>query len=141
MKAEHMTFMGSSVVRCSDDIYPETVEFFKPFQFGAVTEKIDHTPFACKVTVDKNMALFDLCIDGNIFSTTVCCFNKEDKEPAMLYVKDLTSIFGENHIIRQPEMDCFLYTVVLNPLICTPGDAQIAGEIEFYIYDAIRRGL
>ena len=140
-KAEHLTFMGSSVVRDSNDIYPETVEYFKPFQAGSVTGKIDRSPFTCKVTVDKGMAIFDLSVNGNIFCTTVCCFEKADKEPAMLYVKDLASIFGKHQILSQPKLDCFLYSIVVNPFACSPAYSQIAGEIEFYIYDAIRRGI
>jgi len=140
-KAEHITFMGSSVVRDSNDIYPETVEFFKPFQAGSMNEKIDRSPFTCRVTVDKGMAIFDLSMKGNIFCTTVCCFKKADKEPAMLYVKNLSSIYEKNIVVRQPSSDCFLYTVVINPFICSPDEAQIAGEIEFYVYDAIRRGI
>jgi len=141
MKAEHLTFMGSSVVRDTNDIYPETVEHFKKFQQGSVTAKIDRTPFTCKVTVDSNIAIFDLQIDENIFCTTVCCFEKADVEPAMLYVKDLTSLYGKTALARQPDLHCFLYTIVVNPFICSLADATLAGEIEFYIYDAIRRGL
>ena len=60
MKVEHITFKGSSVVRDTDDIYPATIEHFKKFQKGSVTAPIERTNFVCKVTVDSEIAIFDL---------------------------------------------------------------------------------
>ena len=60
----------------------------------------------------------------------------------MLYVKDLVKgLYGEDVIIRQPKEDLFIYSIVVNPFVVNPDDSMTAGEIELYIYDAIRRGL
>jgi hypothetical protein len=46
---------------------------------------------------------------------------------------------GQNTMPRIPKLDQFIYTIMIYP--APPSDAMIAGEIELYIYDAIRRGL
>lgn len=60
MKIEHITFGGNSVTRNTNVIEPVTRYFFKSLQVGNVTEKIDKTPFTCKITVENNIAIFDL---------------------------------------------------------------------------------
>lgn len=140
MKVEHITFGGSTSVRDTKDIYPETREFFKPLQSGNVTHKIDNTPFTCKITVDKGIAIFDLLVKDSILCTNICCFAKEDKEAALLYAKDITSKIDKKLLLTNPKEDCFIVTVVINPLVAL-FDLATAGEIELYIYDAIYEGL
>lgn len=140
MKIEHITFGSTSIIRNTDDIYPETREFFKPLQAGSLTYKIDKTPFTCKITVDKGIAIFDLSAKGSIVCTNVCCFSKEDKEAVLLYAKDLTTKIDEKRILTNPKEDHFIITILINPL-AAGFDLSIAGEIELYIYDAIYQGL
>lgn len=143
MKVEHLTFRGNSVIRDTNDILTETVRHFRTFQVGSVTAKIEKTNLSCKVTVENNIAFFDLLLNNQIICTNLCCFAKEDKEPVMLYLKDLVSkmneVTGLNTMPRIPKLDQFIYTVIIQPIL-TP-DTMIAGEIELYIYDAIRRGM
>lgn len=140
MKVEHITFGNTSTVRDTEDIAPETREFFKPLQEGSITRKIDHTPFTCKITVDKGIAMFDLNANGSIVCTNICCFAKEDKEAALLYAKDITSKIDKKRILTTPKENHFLITILINP-IAAGLDLIIAGEIELYIYDAIYQGL
>lgn len=143
MKVEHLTYRGSSITRDTDEILAETIEHFKAFQAGSVTAQIEKTNFVCKVTVSDNIAFFDLLLNNKIFCTNFCCFAKEDKEPVMLYLRDLVSgmnkIDGVNIMPKTPSLDHFIYTIIISP--APPHDTMIAGEIELYIYDAIRRGL
>jgi hypothetical protein len=155
MKIEHITFGGSAFIRDTNDIYSETVEHFKTFQGGCIEEEIKDTPFTCKVTVQDNIAIFDLKIKDDILCTNFCCFAKGDKEPVMLYVNDLASKIAPLKVLTAPHEDMFLYTIIINPFAGIGGDvmpihkklgtyasnATLAGEIELYIYDAIRRGI
>jgi len=130
------------VIRDTKDILPETVEFFKMFQRGSITAPIIHTSFNCKITVDKGMAVFDILKGKDLFCTNFCCFSKNDKQPVMLYIKGLIkSIYKKPKIIREPQEDMFIYTFIVNPLCINPNEMMTAGEIELYVYDAIRRGL
>lgn len=140
MKVEHITYKGNSVIRDTNDVLPSTVKHFKAFQEGSVTEKIERTNFTCKVTVADNIALFDLIQDGIPFCTSFCCFNSEDKEAVMLYLKDLLTGIEKKPVLPiHPKLDKFIYTVIIRPINST--DAMTAGEIELYIYDAIYRGM
>lgn len=140
MKVEHITFKGNSITRNTDDIWPETKAFFKSFQKGNATQKIDNTPFTCKVTVDKNIAIFDLYVNKDILCTNICCFSKEDTEPALLYAKKITSLIDKTYLLITPKESCFIISIIINPLIA-PSSLALAGEIELYIYNAIYEGL
>jgi hypothetical protein len=141
MKVEHLTFKGSTVVRDTDDILSVTVEHFRALQVDHSVRgvEIKEVPFACNVTIQQDIAVFDLTKKGKIISSTLCCFQTADKEPVMLYVKDLARQIDQKHIVVTPKEDLFLYSFVIQ--VIDPFSAMIAGEIELYIYDAIRRGL
>lgn len=145
MKVEHITYGGDVAVRKLSDIYPETVEHFKAFQGGSITGPIPKTPFTCKVTVASNIAIFDMRIGDDILTTNFCCFAKEDSEAVQLYAKQLTNRlpFYKNKLLISPKLEMFFITIMVNPLagLIYTGEMALAGEIEFYIYDAIRRGL
>ncbi|MDD4593439.1 MAG: hypothetical protein PHG06_23925 [Parabacteroides sp.] len=145
MKVEHITYGGNVVVRDTENIYNETVEFFKGFQGGCITAPIQETPFTCKITVSDNIAIFDMNIGRDILTTNFCCFTKEDSEPVQLYARQLASKlqFLGNKILIQPKLDNFFITIVVNPFsaLFYTEEMSLAGEIEFYIYDSIRRGL
>jgi hypothetical protein len=140
MKVDNITFGGLSVVRDTNDIFPETVKHFKAFQAGSIEKEIKDTPFTCKITVQDSIAVFDLKIKDNILCTNFCCFTKEDKEPVMLYIRDLTSKIMPMKIVTTPHEDMFLFSIIINPFAGIQY-ASLAGEIELYIYDAIRRGI
>lgn len=140
MRIEHITFGGDSVIRNTDDIYPLTREHFKSLRAGSVTEKIDKTPFTCEITVENNIAIFDLKNDDKLICTNFCCFAKEDKEAVLLYAKSLASKINPTGLLTKPKEDHFIITVIVDPF-ASPSDFLLAGEIELYIYDAIWIGL
>ncbi len=145
MKVEHITYGGDVAVRKISDIYPETVEHFKAFQGGSITAPILKTPFTCKVTVASNIAIFDMRIGNDIFTSNFCCFAKEDSEAVQLYAKQLADQLPhyKNKLLIAPKLGMFFITIIINPVsgFLYAGEMALAGEIEFYIYDAIRRGL
>lgn len=141
MKIEHISFGGTAVVLNTDSILPKTRDFFKPLQAGNITHKIDHTPFTCKITVENSIAIFDLYVGNNLLCTNFCCFAKEDKEPVLLYAKEITKKINPTAILTVPKEDHFFVTVLINPLAVSPFDLPLAGEIELYIYDAIYLGI
>lgn len=140
MKIKHITFGGNTAVRDTRDILPSTKEFFKPFQQGCVTQKIPGTPFTCRVLIENNIAAFDLLIDDQLICTNLCCFAKEDREPVLLYAKDLVQRLYPTTLLIAPKEDLFFITILINPLAAMAHLAT-AGEIELYIYDAINEGI
>lgn len=140
MKVEHITFGRGTLIRDTKDIYPKTREFFKELQSGNITSKIDNTPFTCKITVENGIAIFDLLVKDSIVCTNICCFAKEDRETALLYAKDITSKIDNKRILTTPKEDCFIITILINPMVALL-DLATAGEIELYIYDAIYQGI
>jgi hypothetical protein len=145
MKIEHITYGGNVIVRDTEDIYPQTVEFFKKFQGGSITAPIPETPFTCKVTVADNIAMFDMMIGSDILNTNICCFAKEDSEVVQLYARNLAAQlpFYKNKILTAPKLGNFFITIMINHLAGMKHMQylSLAGEIELYVYDAIRRGL
>ena len=143
MKVEHLSVLGNSVIRDTEDILPETVKHFKIFQQGSVTAGIRGTSFNCKITVEAEIGIFNIQKGEEIAIVNVCCFQKHDTEPAMLYVRSLLKglPFYATQIVREPSESSWLYSIVINPFITSPQESMIAGEIEIYIYDAIWKGL
>ncbi len=145
MRVEHITYGGDVAVRKISDIYPETVDHFKAFQGGSITAPIPKTPFTCKVTVASNIAIFDMRVGDDILTSNFCCFSKADSEAVQLYAKQLANQlpYYKNKLLITPTLGMFFITILVNPFagIFYTGEMGLAGEIEFYIYDAIRRGL
>ena len=150
INAEHITFLGNTVVRTCSEILPTTINFFKEFQInsGEVIARIDKTPFHCKVSIKGNIAIFELIRDGNILTRNFCCFGQNTElalDSVETFSKEfLTTTFGKIQSmiggkIFKPKLTFWLYTFIIDLL--SPSEAMLAGEIEFYIYDAIRRGI
>ena len=143
MKVQHLTVLGSSSVRDTADILPETIRHFQRFETGkSITTKIPKTPFECKVTVQQGIAIFNLSVDNRLISVSVCCFDGKDTEAGMLYVKDLVrgNPMYKTAVIRQPETPQWLFSIMID-FLGGIAYASLAGEIELYIYHAIGRGL
>lgn len=143
MKVEHITYNGNSILRDTKDIFPETIKFFEPLQIneGAITIDIEHTKMNVKVTVENCIAVFDMRIGEIPLTINLCCFDKNDREPVMLYARDVVHhIYGENKLLNQPSNDRFLYSITIpsTVAISIPDQLETAGEIEFYIYNALR---
>ncbi len=143
MKVEHLTITGSSAIRDTVDILPRTMAHFAHLEKHPKLSKIDQTPFDVKLTVQDGIAIFDILKNGELLFVNVCCFDAQDKEPALLYVKDLvrSNPLFKTAIIREPSEPFWIFTVPINIFAATPSDAQLAGEIEFYIWNSIRLGL
>lgn len=142
MKAEHLTILGSSAIRDTAEIMLHTIVHFKHLEAHPNLAKIDKTPFAVKTTVADGLAIFNIMKGTDIVSVTVCCFDGKDTESAMLYVKDLVrgNPIYKNAVIRQPTEPLWFFSIPVN-IFASPQDMILAGEIEFYIWNAIRLGL
>lgn len=151
MKVEHITFPGNSVVRDTDIIEPATVDHFRNLQVDRTTKgvPIDKTIFSCDVIIQEDVediAIFDLkSKDGKrLYYSNTCCFSKNSTDAAFLYANDLAKELnkarGETRMLVRPKIDMFIISFIVDPRMSFV-DAAIAGEIELYIYDAIRRGL
>ena len=143
MKVEHLTLIGSSAIRDTNDILPDTISHFSSLERHPKLSKIEQTPFHVKTTVENGIAIFNIQKGSEILFVNVCCFDSKDTVPAMLYVRDLVrgNAFLKNMVIREPTEPMWFFTIPINVLAMTPQEAQLAGEIEFYIYNAIYRGL
>lgn len=145
MKVEHLTFKGSSLVRDTNIIEPQTVQFFKNIQAGAGEYEIDNTPYTCKVSSNDKIAVFDLWVYGKPCFVNYCCFSKDGRDEAMEYINDMAKKIDPHYAITQPKEEHFIYSFIFLPdnlgSLLGQENVSIAGEIELYIYDAIYRGL
>lgn len=144
MKVEHLTLLGNSSFRDTNDILPETVNHFKVLQIkDKVIDNIEISglPFSIKATARDGMALFDIMKKGQPAFLNVCCFEKQDIEPALLYLKSVCQkIPFLPDTYRIPTLSQFLYTVPIIPTILKPTELVMAGEVEFYIWNALYIG-
>jgi hypothetical protein len=148
--AEHITYCGNMVERSTSQIYSTTVEHFKKFQIpnGEFTSHIDQTPFDCQITIEEGIGIFRLIKANVTLTTNICCFN-QNNEKGIELIESMTNTYLKtpigkirnrvNGTIIKPKKGYWLFTFIDN--IMTLSDALLVGEIEFYIYDAIRRGL
>lgn len=139
MKAEHLTFMGDSLVRDSQDIALHTLKAFENLDSDSLFQ-VPNTSLQIKTTVAGEGAMFDIMKGEDTFFVNVCSFGN----PEMLnYVKHLAEntvgkLMGGNVLVREPKEPYWLYTIpVINPftiLKLSTQEMMICGEIEFYIY-------
>ena len=138
MRAEHITVLGTSVVRDSKDIALTTVNALKEFQVGKGTHflKFPFTNLDVKITSTQEGAIFDILKSENILYTTLCCFDNDYTGTIFELTKSLTLSFPRlrTTVIRKPIEPLFLYSVPVLPLFATQDEAMICGEVEFYIY-------
>jgi len=138
MKVEHITLLGSSVVRDTQDINLVTVNFFKEFQiFGEVkTMDIPKTPLRVKISSTSQGTIFDMLKGDNLLFTNICSFNESQEDEMYNNVIKLTNMLPnfKSIIIRRPDLDKFIYTVPVPTILATPDEIMLCGEIEFYIY-------
>ena len=135
MKIEHLTLGGNSTLRDSSTILMETVNLLKDFQIrkGVKTLLFPKTEFHVKVTATEEGAIFDVMKGNDIGVMNVCCFG-ENKDLLVDIVRSMSNNTLGTRIIREPDSDLFIYSVLINPFIMSKEDLMIAGEVEFYIY-------
>lgn len=135
MQIEHITLGGNTAIRGSEGIYPETIELLKEFQIKSGTKLLPFpkTSFLIKLTITEEGSMFDIRKGKDIALMNVCCFEEKYSNKLLNLIRNmpLTKLFGEP---RLPVMSQWLYTILVNPLILTVEEQQIAGEIELYIY-------
>lgn len=144
MKIEHLTLLGNSVIRDSNDILLSTLEILKDFQIDNTVKTLPfpRTNFTIKITTTPVGAMFDIMKFDQIAFLNVCCFEKKHKHELLNTLKSISKKhpFIKADKVQNPQLDQFLYTIIINPLICTIEEIKIAGEIEFYIYYALLLG-
>ena len=144
MKVEHLTLPGLSVIRDTDEILPKAVLLFEPFQAGSLIAPIENYNFICRISLENGVAVFNLeNKEESIFYQCVCCFGKEEQEPAL---KLLQNLFKDNPAyagqpFRQPSEPAWMYTQIIDTSRLNLDDKVVAMELMFYLYDAIRRGI
>lgn len=135
MQIEHITLGGSSVLRDSTAILPETVELLRAFQLrdGVRVLPFPRTSLTVKVTSSVEGAIFDVMKGEGIGVTNVCCF--EDGYSAMMFahVEQLHELFRFGDP-RMPVLSTWLYSIFIDPMAMSPEEFRVAGEVELYIY-------
>jgi hypothetical protein len=138
MKVEHITLLGSSLVRDTQDIALFTVNFFKDFQISKTVRILDipKTPLKVKVTSSQDMAIFDIMRGDSLLFTNFCCFDESQKDEVFNMVLDLAKMLPmyKNTVIRKPNLPQFLFTVPVPTIFASFDEIQLCGEIELYIY-------
>ena len=152
-EAEHLTFWGNSVMRSSEQIYESTIQILEHLHisYGMKTVPIYRTPFLCHVRIRDDYAIFYLIKNEIIVTTTICCFTENDvalsivDKHAEAFIKSSGFLPPHSLFFRKPSSYKWLYSFVTKNVLANkeiqPDDLRLAGEIEFYIYDAIKRGL
>lgn len=138
MKVDHITHGGNSVVRDSHDIELLTLDALKNFQFYKGVKILDFplTDFQIKITSTDEGAMFDIRKGNNLAVTNFCCFKHSQKEDMISLIASLTCQMPvlKSEINRYPNLDQFIYSIIINPFVLSIDEIQTAGEIEFYIY-------
>lgn len=141
MIVEHISLLsGDSTPRNTNDILPETRTFFRALGTG---EKIPNTRFTLRVVDHPVIGVFDLLIEENLVTTNVGCYGASGREIALNHMRSLSRshpVFANIfHSMKQPMTDQFLITMPIGVGVATPMDWRVAGEIEFYIYESLRK--
>lgn len=137
MNVEHLTLGGASLVRDTKDIHLSTINLLKDFKIreGTVKLPFPNTDFTIKVSAAGEGAIFDIMLGHRLLCSNVCGFESEFKHIMCgLAAKLAKGTLFSADIIREPELDQFIYTVPVDIFAATPEQLQIAGEIELYIY-------
>lgn len=138
MKVEHITLLGSSLVRDTQDIALYTVNFFKEFQiYGTVkTLDIPKTSLRVKITSSKQGTIFDMMKGNSLLFTNFCSFGEDQKSEMYNMVIQLSNMLPmfKNIIVREPDLPEFIYTVPVPTVLASADEIQLCGEIELYIY-------
>lgn len=140
MQVEHITFIGNSVVRDTDQLSIDIKKGLEAFRQGSATYEIED--FICKTTVEDGMAVFDLLVEKEYISINYCCFSKESKERILYYAMDFVKKMNTNYQLVFPKSDYFIISILNQNLSAKKHHfLPIAGDMALYIYDAIYEGV
>lgn len=138
MKVEHLTLSGNTLVRDSKDIEFFTLSYLKDFQITDTTKTIDFpkSDLKVKITSSGEGAVFDVMKGENILFTNICCFREEYSSEMFDLVKRFARMIPiyKTTIVRNPDLNQFLYTVPIAPFMASINEIMMTGEIELYIY-------
>lgn len=138
MKVEHITILGSSVIRDTQDIALYTVNFFKDFQINGEVKTMDipKTPLRVKITSTSQGTIFDMMKGKDLLFTNICSFNEDQSDKMYNMVIQLASMLPnlKNTIVRKPNLTEFIYTVPVPTIFASADEIMLCAEIEFYIY-------
>jgi len=138
-EVEHLTLGGNSVIRYTKDIYPETIEFFRPFQIkdGSKFIPLSRSNFQVKVTARTEGAMFDMNKGESLAFANICCFEHEYSVSMLAKVDEMQRILKPGIKVVKPKLDQWIYSVAVDMAELNQDDITLAGEVEFYIYHAI----
>lgn len=142
MKVEHITLLGLSVDRDTQDIALTTLRALEAFRldvpFSGIipfpeTDLIPDHSLQVMVTLTEEGAMFNIEKSGRTALANVCQFSPDYL--VFDYVKQMArkTMLGPL-TARKPYLDLWLYTIPQNPFILTPEETTLAGEVEFYIW-------
>jgi hypothetical protein len=138
MKVEHLTVGGYSIIRDTNVIVNNTVNYFRNMQVynSSVIVNVPKTDLQVRITSTSVGTIFDIMKNTNVAFTNVCCFSFENKNLLIDQVKSLVNQLKYQGCdeIRQPKLDLFIYTIPVLPFSLSPTEIMICGEIELYIY-------
>ena len=116
------------------NILPKTRAFFaKVVEDVSAPVAIPETPFTLRVTIDGDVALFDLMKGEYILTSNLCCFSAEGRAVATKLSIEYNKLPFSKAIV-EPATPHFLYSYIIMPQMATIADMMLAGEIEGYIY-------
>lgn len=138
MTTEHITagLTNHVALRHSHQVLPETLAHFRPCIRPGTPVPIPETPFLLRSTALDGSCAFDLIHGLMPIFVNIGCWNPAKREEVIDAVRGLQQRLPHQSTLRLPERDSFLYSVMLFP--APPDVMQLAGEIEFYIYETIR---
>jgi hypothetical protein len=142
LKIEHITLGGNSVMRDTADILETTKRVFEivSMDYKSQLLHIPKLPFQIKITATKEGAAFDIQKNGNPVVTNLCCFEEKYSALVLAQVFSLADMFkkvGIVYSVVEPVTPKWLYSTVVNPLVLTPDNMMIAGEIELYVFEQL----
>lgn len=142
MKIEHLTIGGNSAIRDTADILPTTRRKLDSIRLSYESKfiTIPVLPFKIRITATEQGAAFDIMRGEDIAITNLCCFEQQYSEEVLAGIYQLSDMFnkkGWNVSVITPITPCWIYSTIVNPLILTPEEMQLAGEVELYIFEQL----
>ena len=150
MKIEHITYMGSSVVRDSQIIEKETISFFSPISNGHSQMDIWMTPLSVEVSGND----FSLICNNSTLVVNICSFDSSTRTHAIERIMSACEKYElDMKYVTIPSSDSFIYSIIISMTgVFSRNEKMISdllriknllalmticGEIEMYIYYSI----
>lgn len=140
MKIQHITICGTTIVRDTADITPETAAYFspirlKPDELWPKKTSILNSGIKCRILYCEGFAVFLMQVGQIPITYSVVCFGKCREDCLQL----IDSLFAKNYPHKIPDDTEFLYSIVLDAAMFHLEKLQMAGKLEFYIWHTLRK--